>query len=857
MGKRRNAENKFYTGGEGNTTSSKSYGGGCRDNGKFSVFEFADDDLRVETESRKTLAKFGTKSPGKKSAHHRRPVDKYTFLEFFSASGLETSDRKVIDETSEVAQGITAQQKDSGSDVLDVDVTDSDFQDRTFGTDITISPRSLNYDSRRCPFLKHQGVECSSCGAKSSPPGSRKPIGYTTGRKHNQILYVDSDEDGGMVLRSSSSSFDLAENEGSLEEQSSEYGAKDNDCSKADVVNLHLKSKDINVAEAGDWTSGSLELEFVVLDDPQWSEKLEEIKSLDLKYKAAWKTIISECNFDEAFEDIVYPDGDPDAVFISRRDIELLQPRTFINDTIIDFYIKYLVNKTKPEKQHMFHFFNTFFFRKLVDMDRDSSKTWEGSDAFQRVQKGMDGSSKVPCILHMDSIKGSHGGLENLIRSYLWEEWKERGNKEEEEISMKFLNLDFVALQLEDLTSSVFCGMNDITFQCSSIESGDISLEIGDAGLPQQENLFDCGLFLLHYAELFLEHASNGSATKYVDFKSPDSDQVESVIHSEMIMSNVVSFFPLMIVALVSIWIQLVVVFVAVAALSKGRSNRQIILLNKDWFLAAEVSLKKRDHIRKLIHRIVKENVLKDPPAARHNEYLQSGRNEGDSRPNFVQPDGVEEPHLNDIKFNSSYEFEIKGRQSFSAMLEQRNIDNSVLDESFGHYNLLVPINQFNNMTLPMEVIISMLIGKVFVMYYAFKQTNHFPIVIYLKQDAIGNQATFPPGDTSSRFESDRDNKPMPPLYPFSSFRTREMRVSHETSSSKSPIIIDVQNEDDCVPEVASPTKRRKDKNENSSLSSEDFSACVVEDSEEESDRESIRKTRRSSFLISPTGLIL
>lgn len=43
---------------------------------------------------------------------------------------------------------------------------------------------------------------------------------------------------------------------------------------------------------------------------------------------------------DEPFEDIVYPEGDPDAVTISTRDIELLQPETFINDTIIDFYIK-------------------------------------------------------------------------------------------------------------------------------------------------------------------------------------------------------------------------------------------------------------------------------------------------------------------------------------------------------------------------------------------------------------------------------------------------------------------------------------------------------------------------------------
>ncbi|KAL5984938.1 putative ubiquitin-like-specific protease 2B [Asimina triloba] len=45
-------------------------------------------------------------------------------------------------------------------------------------------------------------------------------------------------------------------------------------------------------------------------------------------------------DFDKSFEDIVYPEGDPDAVSLSKRDVELLQPGTFINDTIIDFYIK-------------------------------------------------------------------------------------------------------------------------------------------------------------------------------------------------------------------------------------------------------------------------------------------------------------------------------------------------------------------------------------------------------------------------------------------------------------------------------------------------------------------------------------
>lgn len=48
----------------------------------------------------------------------------------------------------------------------------------------------------------------------------------------------------------------------------------------------------------------------------------------------------SVCSFDEPFEEVVYPKGDPDAVSISKRDVDLLQPETFVNDTIIDFYIQ-------------------------------------------------------------------------------------------------------------------------------------------------------------------------------------------------------------------------------------------------------------------------------------------------------------------------------------------------------------------------------------------------------------------------------------------------------------------------------------------------------------------------------------
>ncbi|MCD7447967.1 hypothetical protein HAX54_036786 [Datura stramonium] len=299
------------------------------------------------------------------------------------------------------------------------------------------------------------------------------------------------------------------------------------------LVELYLKSKDADVAKTDNENSGAIVLTFALFN-PNWSEIQEAIKMLDVRYKDKWNDItaldptrsyspffgresfpVSEHhhpNSRDNFEEIIFPEGDPDAVSISKRDVDLLKPKTFVNDTIIDFYIMYLKNKMNPEEKHRFHFFNSFFFRKLADLDRDPSRACEGRAAFLRVRRWttkvnlfgkdfifipvnfslhwslivichpgevvtfreeeMEKSSRAPCILHMDSIRGSHKGLKNLIQSYLLEEWKERHKEVGEDVAKKFFSLPFVHLEL-----------------------------------PQQENSFDCGLFLLHYVELFLEQA--------------------------------------------------------------------------------------------------------------------------------------------------------------------------------------------------------------------------------------------------------------------------------------------------------------------------------------------------------------
>ncbi|KAG8500399.1 hypothetical protein CXB51_004270 [Gossypium anomalum] len=360
------------------------------------------------------------------------------------------------------------------------------------------------------------------------------------------------------------------------------------------IMNFVLQSKNSKRAENANEISVIESLKFSV-HDPCWSERQDSIKSLSVRYRDVWNTLSDKneenilmrqngrssskpyfSDFHEHFEEVIYPKGDPDAISISKRDVELLCPETFINDTIIDFYIKYLKNKIQPEEQHRFHFFNSFFFRKLADLDKGLSDECQAKSAFQRVHKWtrkvdifekdyifipvnyslhwslivichpgevaklkgkliMDCLSifgcladdatenllKVPCILHMDSIRGSHRGLKNLFQSYLSEEWKQRHKEAADDVPSKFLNLQFVPLEL-----------------------------------PQQENSFDCGLFVLHYVERFLLQAP-------IDF-SPSK--------------------------------------------STGSSN----FLNVNWFPPAEASLK-RCHIKKLIYEILEEQSCSSP----------------------------------------------------------------------------------------------------------------------------------------------------------------------------------------------------------------------------------------------------
>ncbi|CAI9757007.1 unnamed protein product [Fraxinus pennsylvanica] len=186
------------------------------------------------------------------------------------------------------------------------------------------------------------------------------------------------------------------------------------------LISVHFVSNSAVGDETVDNTSGIQELYFPAVDS-NWYEKQEAIESLNMRYKELWKV-----RLDIEREDCTEATHEGKAMQQSRS---------------------YFPN-------YHWSLIVICYFGKVVDYeDVDANKL-----------------ARVPCILHMDSIKGSHAGLKDLMQSYLWEEWKERQKETHEDLYSKFRNLKFISLEL-----------------------------------PQQQNSFDCGLFLLHYVELFLE----------------------------------------------------------------------------------------------------------------------------------------------------------------------------------------------------------------------------------------------------------------------------------------------------------------------------------------------------------------
>jgi len=210
----------------------------------------------------------------------------------------------------------------------------------------------------------------------------------------------------------------------------------------------------------------------------------------------------------------VYPrQGHPRAVKVYPEDLFRLLGSEFLNDTLIDFYMEYIRHDMFPQVSKRVHVFNSFFYKKLTQEDGWSAGGAPGAAsraerAHQRVSRWTqdvnifekdfvivpintyahwylaiichpgevtdDGSRDgLTGIVVLDSLGGDHAHAVRHLKDYLtWERHHKVGGGK---------------------------GVPALNFR-------DVGV-VRDAHprVPQQTNFHDCGLFLLHYAELFFK----------------------------------------------------------------------------------------------------------------------------------------------------------------------------------------------------------------------------------------------------------------------------------------------------------------------------------------------------------------
>uniref|UniRef100_A0A1D2ABL5 Ubiquitin-like protease family profile domain-containing protein n=1 Tax=Auxenochlorella protothecoides TaxID=3075 RepID=A0A1D2ABL5_AUXPR len=223
----------------------------------------------------------------------------------------------------------------------------------------------------------------------------------------------------------------------------------------------------------------------------------------------------------------VYPrEGGPGSVQVTANDLVRLEPGSFLNDTIIDFYLRHVQDRLSSATLSRCYFYSTFFYSKLREKRGGEipvgTRLKPGATAaecqalrnYHKVQKWTKdvdvfekdflfipvhhalhwslmivchpgcsylsnaATGPTPCILHLDSMQHGHKSAEaaHRIRSYLEAEYSNRIHSRGEERGDGSRRFDAT------------------TFPHKRIK------------VVKQDNFCDCGLFLCAYAEYFARY---------------------------------------------------------------------------------------------------------------------------------------------------------------------------------------------------------------------------------------------------------------------------------------------------------------------------------------------------------------
>ncbi|KAJ6803361.1 ubiquitin-like-specific protease 1D [Iris pallida] len=240
-------------------------------------------------------------------------------------------------------------------------------------------------------------------------------------------------------------------------------------------------------------------------------EKVQHVVLLDDEDVQPMHSIEGDDATDEWKYKLYYPSSDdPECVELYYSDIECLDPGAYLSSRVMNFYVQYLQRSLSPtdKRREEYYIFNTFFYSKLEEAvtykgDRSTAfsklrRWWKGMDIFQKAyillpiyrdkhwslviicMPGKEDESG-PIVLHLDSL-GLHASshIFSVVSSYLKEEWN-------------YVNENALPSELP-LSERIW------THLPRRIEKEKIMV-------PQQQNDYDCGIFVLYFMERFIGEA--------------------------------------------------------------------------------------------------------------------------------------------------------------------------------------------------------------------------------------------------------------------------------------------------------------------------------------------------------------
>ncbi|KAI9143213.1 hypothetical protein BKA69DRAFT_161357 [Paraphysoderma sedebokerense] len=95
--------------------------------------------------------------------------------------------------------------------------------------------------------------------------------------------------------------------------------------------------------------------------------EFDSLQGFSNEIRGKVESLISYHHLDATKELFIYPFQGKDCVTMMKNDLLRLEEGEFLNDTIIQFYLKYILDTTLAHRNHDTHIFSTFFYKKLSD----------------------------------------------------------------------------------------------------------------------------------------------------------------------------------------------------------------------------------------------------------------------------------------------------------------------------------------------------------------------------------------------------------------------------------------------------------------------------------------------------------